>query len=164
MSDYVIRKLEERDRTAVTSIFNYFVENSFAAYPETKVGDGFMDTIRGMARGGVLFVIEIQGTEVIGFGFLRPHQLTEAFKRACELTYFILPEYSRQGLGIRLLKTIEDDAHALGVETLLANISSLNEQSLNFHRKNGFIEVGRFKRIGKKFDKDFDVVWMQKFL
>jgi len=62
------------------------------------------------------------------------------------------------------METITIDARAAGVETLLANISSLNEVSLNFHLKHGFKECGRFQRIGKKFDRDFDVIWMQKFL
>jgi phosphinothricin acetyltransferase len=47
------------------------------------------------------------------------------------------------------------------IEPLLANISSRNEVSLQFHRKNGFEECGRFRRIGKKFGNEFDVVWMQ---
>jgi len=36
--------------------------------------------------------------------------------------------------------------------------------SLNFHFKQGFKECGRFQRIGQKFGRDFDVIWMQKFL
>jgi len=34
-------------------------------------------------------------------------------------------------------------------------------ESLRFHRENWFEERERFRRIGEKFDKDFDVVWMQ---
>ena len=34
MGDYNLRKAEDRDRTAVADIFNYFVENSYAAYPD----------------------------------------------------------------------------------------------------------------------------------
>jgi len=56
------------------------------------------------------------------------------------------------------------DRDAGGVDCLLANISSHNEQSLDFHRKMGFQQCGRFRRVGKKFGKDFDVIWMQKLL
>jgi hypothetical protein len=34
MGDYNLCKAEEKDRTAVADIFNYFAENSYAAYPE----------------------------------------------------------------------------------------------------------------------------------
>ncbi|MDD5494458.1 MAG: GNAT family N-acetyltransferase [Dehalococcoidia bacterium] len=164
MTACIIRKVQDGDRSAVVEIFNYFVEHSFAAYPDKKAGDGFFDILKGICRSGVFYVIEAPGSGVIGFGLLRSHQPTEAFNRSSELTYFILPGYNRQGWGTRLLKVIEDDARSLGIGTLLANISSLNEQSLNFHAKNGFVECGRFKHIGRKFGQDFDVIWMQKFL
>ena len=33
-----------------------------------------------------------------------------------------------------------------------------------FLQKNGFYECGRFKGVGKKNDRVFDLVWMQKML
>jgi L-amino acid N-acyltransferase YncA len=46
----------------------------------------------------------------------------------------------------------------------MASISSLNTQSLAFSRKLGFEEVGRFRRIGEEHGREFDVVYMQKWL
>jgi L-amino acid N-acyltransferase YncA len=164
MQGYEIRRVREGDRNGVVGVFNYFVENSFAAYPDKKVGPEIFDLLKNMSRGGVFYVAESPDKEVIGFALLRHHQIAEAFKKAGEITYFILPEHERRGLGARLMETIIFDARTAGVETLLANISSLNEVSLNFHLKHGFKECGRFERIGQKFGKDFDVIWMQKFL
>ena len=39
----------------------------------------------------------------------------------------------------------------------MASISSMNEASIAFHRKNGFRECGRFERAGRKNDQDFDI-------
>ncbi len=164
MQGYLIRRARETDRSAVTDIFNYFVENSFAAYPDKKVGPEVFDLLRNMSRAGAFYVAETPDKEVIGFALLRHHQVAEAFNRAGEITYFILPEHERKGLGTLFMNTVIEDARDAGVETLLANISSLNDVSLNFHLKHGFKECGRFKRIGRKFDRDFDVIWMQKFL
>jgi L-amino acid N-acyltransferase YncA len=164
MPDYNIRRVREDDRGSVAGIFNYFVENSFAAYPDKKVGPEIFDLLKNMSRGGAFYVAETASKEVVGFALLRHHQIAEAFKRAGEITYFILPEHGRRGLGTRFMETIVADARAAGIETLLANISSLNVVSLNFHRKHGFKECGHFERIGQKFGRDFDVIWMQKFL
>jgi len=164
MQGYEIRRVREADRNAVVGIFNYFVENSFAAYPDKKVGPEIFDLLKNMSRAGVFYVAETADKEVIGFALLRHHQVAEAFNRAGEITYFILPPHERRGLGSRFMETIIIDARAADVETLLANISSPNEVSLNFHLKHGFKECGRFRRIGQKFGRDFDVVWMQKFL
>jgi len=164
MQGYEIRRVRDGDRIAVVGVFNYFVENSFAAYPDKKVGPEIFDLLKNMSRGGAFYVAETRGKEVAGFALLRHHQIAEAFKKAGEITYFILPDHARKGLGTRFMHVILADARAAGVETLLANISSLNEVSLNFHIKHGFKECGRFLRIGQKFGRDFDVIWMQKFL
>jgi phosphinothricin acetyltransferase len=68
------------------------------------------------------------------------------------------------GLGELLLHTLQRDAQKMNIESLLASISSLNQVSIDFHKKNGFFECGRFEGVGKKFGKEFDVVWMQKFI
>jgi phosphinothricin acetyltransferase len=63
-----------------------------------------------------------------------------------------------------MLNYLINEAKQKGVSSILASISSLNEGSINFHRKNGFVECGRFKKIGKKKEQFFDVVWMQRML
>jgi len=158
-----IRKAEEKDSGSISEVFNYFVENSDASYEVNKVGRDFYSKMRAGSPQYPFYVIEASNA-VIGFGFLRPYRNTETFRRTAEATYFILPNHTRKGLGKKLLQVLEKEANKMGITTLLANISSLNEQSLNFHRKNGFRRCGTFKKIGTKFGKDFDVVWMQKFL
>lgn len=162
MQDFTIRKANENDRGAVVSIFNHYIENSFAAYPDAKWDFSFFDFLLSLARDGIFYVIQEKDGPVVGFGLLRHHQRGETFNRAADVTYFILPDYSRRGLGTRLLQVLEKEARKIGVEYLLANISSLNPQSLAFHIKQGFKQCGLFEGIGRKFNKDFDVVWMQK--
>jgi phosphinothricin acetyltransferase len=43
----------------------------------------------------------------------------------------------------------------------MAHISSLNEGSIRFHAARGFCECGRFRNIGIKHGRPFDMVWMQ---
>ncbi len=161
---YIIRKASEEDGKDITAIFNYFVENSFAAYPEKRVPDAFFIKLKQMACGYPIYAIGKREGGLAGFGLLRPYHTMETFKRAAELTYFILPRHIRKGLGTKLLNFLIEEAQKKGFVTVLASVSSLNEISINFHQKNGFTECGRFKRIGRKFGQDFDEVWMQRFL
>lgn len=160
---YIIRKATDSDREAVTDIFNYFVENSFAAYPDKKFGYEIFDIFKGIAKGGSFYAVEFEG-KITGFGFLKQYHSAAAFSGVSELTYFILPEYTGKGIGTELLNILISDAKNMGIRTVIADISSLNETSLNFHKKNGFVECGRFKDIGRKHGKEFDVVYMQKFI
>jgi phosphinothricin acetyltransferase len=162
--NFKIRKVEANDGPAVIGIFNYFIENSFAAYPEKALPPEFFGKMLEMARGGSFYVAEAPDGKIAGFSFLKKYGTLPTFDRAAEVTYFIMPECVRKGIGAKFLEQISSDAKALGVDTLLASISSLNANSIEFHRSQGFAECGRFKQIGKKKEKDFDVVWMQKFI
>ena len=67
-------------------------------------------------------------------------------------------------MGKKLLGFLEKGAVEKGITNILANISSLNPRSIDFHKKNGFVECGRFKNVGRKKGQLFDTVWMQKVL
>jgi phosphinothricin acetyltransferase len=108
------------------------------------------------------YVVKDGAGDVVGFGFLRPFHPGSALRRTAEITYFIHPEHTRRGLGGMLLGRLMEEARKLGVDNLVANISSRNEQSLGFHRRQGFVERGRLKEVGRKFGEAFDVVWMQR--
>jgi len=159
-----IRKVTSEDKNSIASIFNYYVENSFAAYPTKKVEEEFFERLKNAAYNDSFYVIENTDSGVIGFGLLKKYHSADTLQQSAELTYFLHSEYLRFGIGKKLLEVLNSDARRYGVKTLLAHISSLNEISINFHLKNGFTECGRFKNIGKKFGKEFDIVWVQKFL
>ena len=159
-------KMAEGDREAVIDLFNYYIENSFAAYPEKKVPYGLFDQFLALTEGYPAFTVrdEESADRVVGFAFLRPYHPLSEFQRAAEITYFIEPGYTGQGIGSRILERITGEAKRKGVDTILANVSSLNESSLRFHERHGFAECGRFRRVAKKKGQDLDVVWMQNIL
>lgn len=162
--NYSIRTVLDEDKDAILSIYNYYVENGFAVYREDQQGNEFFQGFKEIAKGYPFYVFVIPDNKVIGFAFLHSDRKEHSFNRVAGITYFISPDYTRKGIGRNLLETLINEARKTGIETLLASISSKNRRSLNFHKKNGFRECGKFLRIGKKFGKDFDVVWMQRFI
>jgi len=160
--DYIFRQARDSDQGTILSIFNYYVETSYAAYFEGRVAEPFLIQLRQMTSGYPFYVIETPDKQVIGFGLIHRYHPAETFDRVAELSYFILPSHTRKGLGTKLLKLLIGNAAEMGIDTLLASISSLNQSSVDFHNKNGFVECGRFIRVGRKFGQDFDMIWMQK--
>jgi phosphinothricin acetyltransferase len=145
----------------VMDIFNYYIENSFSAYPEKRLPNEFFGKFIEMTKGYPAYTMKLKG-KVIGFCFIRAYNPFPAFNRTAEISYFIHKDFSGKGLGKKSLQRLEEDARKMGISTLLASITSENIQSLEFHKRNGFIEYGRFPDIGKKFDKTFDIIWMGK--
>lgn len=159
---FVLEPLEEHHAPDLIAIFNHYVETSFAAYPETPLppaaGARWIEMIAGYPA---LVALNSSG-EVVGFAFLRPWHPASVFRRTAEITYFVAPAQRGQGLGKRFLARLEQEARSRGIDRILASISSRNEESLAFHRRNGFTECGCFDSVGRKWDEDFDVVWMLK--
>ena len=160
--DHSLSPISNEDRKSIIDIFNYYVENSFAAYPETALPYDAFDMFMDMFRGYPAAKVQDTDGRVIGFGFLRPHNPMPAFSGTAEITYFIHPDHTGQGIGTNLLRFLEKEGTQKGITNILANISSLNPGSIHFHKKNGFIECGRFKGVGRKKGQIFDTVWMQK--
>ena len=162
--DYRLDPISISDREPVIDIFNYYVENSFAAYPETKVPYDFFDMLLKMSDGYPTVAVRDKSGTVIGFGMLRVHNRLPIFSRVAEITYFIRPEHTGKGVGTCILEYLIEEAKKKNITSILASISSRNERSIAFHEKNGFRECGRFQNIGIKRGEVFDVVWMQRML
>ena len=162
--DYTIRPVSSSDQASVLSIFNHYIENSYAAYLEDRVDISFLAQLTQSTSGYHFYVIETPEKQVVGFGLLHRYHFAKTFNRTAELSYFIAPFHTQKGLGTRLLNLLIEKAAEKGIDNLLASISSLNQPSLDFHKKNGFVECGRFRNAGQKFGRDFDMVWMQKLL
>ena len=152
------------DRNTIIDIFNHYVENSYAAFSTDKIPYEAFDNLFKMSNGYPRGAIKDQKRKTVGFGMLRYHNPITSFAQTAEATYFIHPDHTRKGLGTLMLDFLEKRAIQKGITNLLANISSLNPNSINFHLKNGFVECGRFNKVGKKRGREFDIVWMQKVL
>ena len=164
-TEYRFERLGEQHRKPVIDIFNYYIENTFAAYPESRVGYDFFDRFLQLTEGYPAIAIRADSTEeIIGFALLRAHNPLPVFSRTAEISCFIKAGYTGKGIGGEAVDCLMKEANRLGIDSILANISSLNEGSIRFHGKNGFRECGRLERVGKKFGRDFDIVWMQRTL
>jgi L-amino acid N-acyltransferase len=161
--NYLIRNALESDIPAITAIFNHYVRESFAAYPEKEVDGAIFNSLYRQFRDFGFSVVEEKGS-LLGFGFLRPLYPMPNMMNAGEVAYFIAPRHTSKGIGRALLAGLSIRAKQLKMESLVAQVSSENRQSLDFHLKEGFLAVGKIEKAGRKFGKYIDVLWLQKFI
>jgi phosphinothricin acetyltransferase len=161
MSNYNLKEYREEYKDQITRIFNYYVTNEFAAYAEETVDSEYLNKMMS-EKNFPKYVVEFQERQIVGFGFAFRYHQGSVFDRTLKLAYFIEKDHTNKGIGLSLLEKLEHDCAKLKIENILVHIFSLNDASLNFHRKYGFTECGRFKNIGYKFGNYFDDVWMQK--
>lgn len=159
-TDYQLVELQQEHAQPVMAIFNHYVETDFSAYFDKALPENFFGNMLEAMRGYPALAVKL-GDEVVGFAFLHAYHPAPTFSRCAEVSYFIHPDHTRKGLGRMLLDALLRDAPGKGIDTLIANISSLNPRSLAFHSKYGFTECGRLHAVGRKMGRDFDVVYMQ---
>lgn len=160
---YTFEKLNDSHKVPVINIYNHYIENSFAAYPEQKVPCEFFSIMLEKVQDYPAYAIVNTSTnKVAGFCYLKMYHPFAVFKETAEITYFIEPAEVGKGIGKLSLKLLEEKGREKGIRQILASISSKNEQSLIFHLNNGFKECGRFTNVGKKKGEHFDIIWMQK--
>ena len=160
--NFTLEPVTSEDRRAIIDIFNHYIENTFAAYPENAVPYEFFGLFLKMADGYPFLAAKDKDKNVLGFGLLRPHNPIPAFSKTAEITCFLAPKYTGKGIGREIVQRLLSEAGKMGITTVLASISSLNPGSISFHEKCGFAHCGRFLKIGRKRGQEFDVVWMQR--
>ncbi len=160
--EYSLTPILDSDREAVIDLFNWYIEHSFAAYPQDPVPYGFFRMFQEIMKNYPAIAARSGDGTLAGFGFLHPHNPMPTFAHTAEVTYFLRPECTGKGLGSRMLAWLEAEGKKRGISCLLASIASLNEGSIRFHARHGFAECGRFREVVKKRGRLFDTVWMEK--
>ena len=156
-----IRTVETDDYLDIADIYNYYIKNSSAAFPEKSIDAGFVESLHKSTLAGSFLVLD-NGEKVVGFALLREFLPIENFSRTASISYFIAPEYTRNGFGSLLINQLADYAIHHNIDNFIASIASDNHQSINFHEKHGFQLCGTLNNVGFKNNKDFSIVYMQK--
>jgi len=159
-----MRLATDNDKDQVIGILNYYIEHSMAAYPLAPLPVQAWEHLKGLCREGNLWVLESEAGTVIGFAMLKWFMGKDSFVHTADVGYFIKPEYTGMGLGRKILVKLEEEARKLQISVLVANVSSLNPESLEFHKRTGFTQCGKIPGVGKKQGQLFDIVWFYKNL
>lgn len=157
-----IREIRRSDAKDYIEVLNYYIRETYNAFPEDERGLDWFDKLYAEFHDYPnLCIYDKDKDKLGGYAYIKPYKDAPCYRHVVEVTYFIAPEYTGQGFGSKMLANIIERAKDMGLKVIMAQISSLNEGSLNFHAKHGFEKCGHFKNILQKHDKVFDIIWMQ---
>ncbi len=162
--DPIIRSAEARDLPAINAIYNDEIRTGVATWdydPWTIEARTRWFEDRDPAE--PVLVVEVDGV-VAGFGYLSWYRSKAGYRYTRENTLYIAPPYHRRGLGARLLEALIDQARALGIRALIAQIETSNEASIALHERYGFVRLGIERQVGYKFDRWLDAQPMELLL
>lgn len=156
-------KLTDKYKEEVMEIYNYYIENTYAAYPGNRLPSRFFDKLTSEINGYPAYVVK-NSDKVVGFCFWNSYKNYSTFKETAVINCFLA--YEVKGLGIEdyCLKKLEEDARQLDIKNILAIIPTKNRLGVRYYHTNGFRTCGTISDIGTKFGESFGLVIMKKIL
>lgn len=163
-----IRLATVDDLPAINDIYNHYVRTSTTTYQEIESSpqerrDWF--TTREPRHVVTVAEMDVNGTPtVVGWASLNVFRARSAYRFSTENSVYVHKDHFRKGIGGALLADSIERARQHGFRTIIAGIDASQAASIAIHAKHGFVECGRMKRVGYKFDRWLDVVFMQLML
>jgi len=150
------------DAAGIREIAEYYIHRTTASWRyEVLDLSGYEEMIRKHQKPNrPMWIAEVDG-KVAGYSCLSEYRAPEGYWPCAEDSIYVHPEYTRQGIGHRLMKLLIDSAREAKLKAIIAAIDGANLESIEFHRQFGFYECGRLNKIAWKQNSFRDLVLMK---
>jgi L-amino acid N-acyltransferase len=178
-----IRLATVADLPAINAIYNHYVQHSTCTYQLAPSSAGEREAW--FARHGPrlpVTVVQAGGAAapaertsraeaslagpaagpILGWASLTPLHERPAYRFTVEDSVYVHPDRRHRGIGRALLADLLRRSDELGYRNVIASISADQEPSIALHRQMGFTEAGRLVKVGYKFGRWLDVLYMQR--
>ena len=167
----MIRSATTADAARLLEIYSWYVVNTAITYeyvpPTLKE---FEDRIRGTLERFPYLVLE-EDNGIQGYAYAGPFHTRAAYSHCCELSVYLDRNARGHGYGKKLYQALEDDLRDRGFLNLYACIADpivedeyLTHNSERFHQHMGFTKIGTFHKCGRKFDRWYNMIYMEKII
>ena len=154
-----VRNAKLSDAPRILEIYTYYVENTVITFEyDVPSLEEFENRMIDIMKKYPYLVIERDGR-------------IEGYDWASELTIYLDHNAKKCGLGKKLYEALAERLKDMGVLNLYACIGYpkvedeyLNKNSAQFHEHLGFRLCGTFENCGYKFNRWYDMIWMEKII
>ena len=161
-----LRPAVESDLAPIVEIYDHYVRETAVTFDIEPVSvesrhswfDGFAAT--GRYR---LLVAELDD-RVVGYACSQRFRHKAAYDTSVETTIYLDHQIGGRGIGTQLYGALFQAIEGEDLHRALAGITEGNPASLALHERFGFQPVGVFSHVGRKFDRYWDVTWLEKAL
>lgn len=168
-SDIKIRIAVAEDAKELLAIYAPYVEKTAITFEyEVPSAEEFADRIRHVLKKYPYLAAE-SGGEMIGYAYADAFKERAAYAWSVETSVYVRADRKKQGVGRLLYEALEQILKRQGILNLNACIAYpeeedeyLSKDSVLFHDRMGYRMVGEFRQCGYKFNRWYNMVWMEK--
>ena len=167
----IIRPVTVNDTEELLKIYApYVTETAITFEYAVPTADEFKERIENILK-KYPYIAAVENGEIIGYAYAGVFKARAAYDYDVEVTIYIKKEYRRNGVGRILYAELERLLKKQGITNLYACIACtetedeyLTNDSVKFHERMGYRLVGTFKQCGYKYNRWYDMVWMEKIV
>lgn len=171
MQQIIIRPATTEDAEPLLNIYSYYVQNTAISFEyEVPTLEEFRGRITHTLENYPYLVAEQNG-KIIGYAYGSQFHERAAFSWCAEVSIYIDVNARKGGVGRMLYEALEQELKEQGILNLYACIAYtdvedeyLNNNSAQFHAHLGYEQIARFHKCGYKFNRWYDIIWMEKFI
>ncbi|HEX4401576.1 MAG TPA: GNAT family N-acetyltransferase [Galbitalea sp.] len=158
----LIRQAIDADLDTILAIHNDAIAKSSAIWTDDLVPRSEREEwLASRTAAGDPVLVAIEDDEVAGYATYAQWRAKWGYRHTVEDSVYLTAEHQGKGFGRALLEALIDHARAAGHHVMLADIESGNVASIRLHERLGFVEAGRLREIGTKFDRWLDLSILQ---
>lgn len=161
----MIRPATEADAAPIAAIYAHHVAHGTASFDTAAPGvDETRAKIARILGAGWPFLVAEAADAVVGYAYATQFRDRQAYRNTCENSIYVHPDHVGRGVGSALLRELVAAAEAFGFRQMIAVIGGGEPASVALHARAGFVEAGRMRSVGRKFERWLDTVYMQRAL
>ena len=166
-----IRHVTANDADKLLEIYApYVTETAITFEYDVPTADEFTERIRSTLE-KYPYIAAVQDGKIIGYAYAGVFKNRAAYDYDVEVTVYIKKEHRRSGVGRILYAELERLLKKQGITNLYACIACtetedeyLTNDSVKFHERMGYRLIGTFRQCGYKYNRWYDMVWMEKII
>lgn len=166
-----IRSAAIEDAGRLLEIYAYYVKNTAISFEyDVPSLEEFRNRIVHTLEKYPYLVIEEDGV-IRGYAYAGVFKGRAAYDHCCEVTIYLDHGSKGKGYGRALYEALEEALQKRGIINLYACIGDpisedeyLTRNSEHFHQHMGYTKVGEFHKCGYKFDRWYNMIWMEKII
>ena len=166
-----VRIAAPEDASALLDIYAPYVEQTAITFEyQTPSVEEFSDRISRTLK-KYPYLAAQAGNTILGYAYAGPFKERAAYDWAAEVSIYVRQNAKRRGIGTYLYEALEQLLKNQNILNLYACIASpqqedtyLTRDSIEFHRYMGYRIVGEFRQCGYKFNRWYNMVWMEKHI
>lgn len=157
----MIRFAKKTDVAEILRIYSSYVKNSVATFEEEAPSLAEMQSRfeKITLEDKLPFLVCEENGAVRGYAYAYKYHQRSAYRFTVENSVYIDEAGHGKGYGKLLMLELISELKKVGIKNIISRIAT--NDSVAFHKKLGFVEVGTLKNVGLKFNKWLDTTLMQ---